>query len=102
MQMILAVLAYVAAAAAVVALIACAVRRWQLAASVSRVVVFGGASIALASAAVSIVVPLSGMSDAFAVLSRGMPEVMQTGGVALAASLLAIPVRAVARSRIAP
>ena len=100
--MILTLLSYAAVAMLAAALLACVARRWQFAASVSRAVVVAGPLVLIASAAVSIVAPLTTGDPATkaVALSQGVSEVITCEGIALAASLVAAPAWGIARWRL--
>jgi len=98
---ILALLSYSTVAALVVALIACGIRRWHVAAAASRAVVLSGPVILLAIVAASVVIPMQTADPSMkaVVLSLGISEALNCGGIALAAAVLGAPVWAVARAR---
>jgi len=98
---ILALLSYSTAAALVVALVACVVRRWQVAAAVSRAVVLSGPVILGASVAVSVVIPMQTADPSMkaVIMSLGLSEALNCGGIALGAAVLGAPVWAVSRGR---
>ena len=83
---------------------ACGLRRWHLAAKVSGAVVLAGPVLLLVSMLAFMVLPLAGpgRSDPLVkatVLSEGLSQVMNTGGLACAAALPGAFVWDIARGR---
>jgi hypothetical protein len=99
---VLAVASYATAAALLAALISCVLRRWRLAATLSRATVRAGCAIGLISAAGFVLLPLLAhdASTKATVLSQGISEFMNCAAMGLAASLLGAPLWAISRSRV--
>jgi len=91
--------------ALIAAVAACALRRWQVATRISRAIVLAGPVVLLASVLAFMVLPLRARgwddpSTKAIVLSQGVSEVMNTGGLACAAALLGALVSGTARWRL--
>jgi hypothetical protein len=98
---ILNLVSYGIVAALAAALVACAIRRWLVAANVARAVVLTGLLVVVASV-VSVMRPLS-VDDPAAkavALSQGISEALNCGGIALVASVVGAVIWDVARRRL--
>jgi hypothetical protein len=99
---IIAVLSYAAVCAVAAALVACALRRWRLAARVSRGVVRTAPLIAVAGFAAPLICPPSAHDPTAAAvaLSMGVSTSLNCGVTALAATLFAAGLWALSRARL--
>ena len=102
---VLSVVACGSIVALIVAIAACGLRRWKFAARVSRAVALAGPVLFLVSAIAFMVLPAraGGWDDRATkatVLSEGVSELMNTGGLALAAALPGALVWGLARWRL--
>ena len=99
---VLCLVAWGCVAALIAAIAACALRRWHFAARVSRAIVIAGPILLLVSVLASIGLPLRADDPSMktVVLSQGISEVMNCGGLVVVAALLGAVVWGVARRRL--
>ena len=99
---ILAFACHGAAAAVIVAVAACATRRWRFARDVSGAAAQAGALLLLASVATVFICPVTARDPSMkaVALSQGVSEGLNTAAQALVVSLVAAPVWILARRRL--